>query len=401
MSGQVAIVGGGVVGLAAAIAFASQGREVILLESADLYPREPAALDVRSLALSHATAQILAALDLWQGLSANTAPIKHIHVSSAGFFGVTRLRAADMGVEAMGYVVEYHVLLHQLLDKAGRQSNIRIISPARCLDLRQLDGEVELRYLDNDAEQVMRASLLVVADGAQSSMRDLLGLTATVEEFDQQAVVANLELGAESDAVAFERFTAEGPLALLPLPDRRYALVWTNSPHRAQELTRLSNESFIAALIGSFGHRLGIFTRVGKRACFDLKLTRASALTAGRAVLIGNAANTLHPVAGQGFNLAMRDIAALYDVLQDQELESKRLASALQGYASERKSDQDRTVGLSSSLVRLFSNNLPLLNHARAGALFGLDLCPILKQEFSWQGMGYGLGAYSLMRGQR
>ena len=161
----------------------------------------------------------------------------------------------------------------------------------------------------------------------------------------------------------------------------------------------LSDQELIQQLHELFGYRLGEFIGIGTRARFDLKLTRATQLVSGRCVLIGNAANSLHPVAGQGFNLALRDIAQLYDSLQDVELATTALSDHLQGYQQQRQTDQQQTVGYGHGLVSLFSNNLPLLNHLRAGGLAALDLVPVLKKEFSWLGMGYGSGCSSLMRG--
>ena len=398
-STEVCIVGGGLVGLAAALAFSRQGRSVCLLEARDPALQEPAQMDARSIALSLSTVQIFNALNLWPQMSSQTAAIQHVHVSSAGHFGVTRLHASDLQREALGHVIEYHVLLGYLLDAVSRDSAIEFIVPAQLLDLQQDENKVTLSYQHNKKPCQLETALLVVADGAQSSIRDMLGIAAHVEDYRQTAVVANVKTSQAFNGYAYERFTSDGPLALLPLPDQRYAMVWSNAPQRTEQLMQLSDRLFIEQIYASFGYRLGYFSEVGQRVQFGLKRTRSEQLTCGRCVLIGNAANTLHPVAGQGFNLALRDVGQLYDAVDSFDLASTELNGRLVDYASGRKKDQQRTVQLGDGLVRLFSNDLPLLNHLRAGALAALDVCPLLKQEFSWQGMGFGSGYSSLLRG--
>ncbi len=396
---HVCIVGGGLVGLAAAITLAYQGRRVTLLEASELETQDPHALDARSIALSYSTIQIFRSLGLWTQLQAMAAPIRHIHVSSAGFFGVTRLDASDLGLEAMGYVIEYHLLLNSLLQHARQQSAIEIVTSAHVDKVEQDGGQIQLTYRIDQQTKDSHCPLVVVADGANSPLRDKLGIGSEILDYQQTALIANVQLAQSGNGWAYERFTDAGPLALLPLPGQRYALVWTHSSEQIDDHMTLSDQELIQQLHELFGYRLGEFIGIGTRARFDLKLTRATQLVSGRCVLIGNAANSLHPVAGQGFNLALRDIAQLYDSLQDVELATTALSDHLQGYQQQRQTDQQQTVGYGHGLVSLFSNNLPLLNHLRAGGLAALDLVPVLKKEFSWLGMGYGSGCSSLMRG--
>ncbi|MBC8211156.1 MAG: 2-octaprenyl-6-methoxyphenyl hydroxylase [Gammaproteobacteria bacterium] len=396
---QICIAGGGLVGLVAALAFSRQGHSVCVLEARDPALEQPAQMDARSIALSLSTIQIFNALGVWPQLQQQTAAIRHVHVSSAGHFGVSRLHASDLQREAMGFVVEYHVLLRYLLEAVSRDSAIELITPARLLDLQQTEHKVTLHYQRENKTVRLETSLLVVADGAHSSIREMLGIAAHTDDYHQSAIVANVKTTHAFNGYAYERFTVNGPLALLPLPDQRYALVWTNPPQRSELLMRLSDQPFIDELHRQFGYRLGYFSAVGKRVQFGLTRTRSERLADGRCVLIGNAANTLHPVAGQGFNLALRDVGQLYDAIEALDLASSGLSVGLTEYESARKKDQQRTVQLGDALVSLFSNDLPLINHLRAGALVALDVCPLLKQEFSWQGMGFGAGYSSLMRG--
>lgn len=399
MKTDICIVGGGLVGLAAALTFSAQGRSVKLIEATNLQADKPEALDARSLALSHSTIQIFRSLNLWQSMQSETSAISHIHVSSAGHFGVTRLDAKSLNLDAMGYVVEYHHLMQLLLERVKKDPNVEIISPASFIDLASLPDGISLNYLQDEHSKNLNTTLLVVADGANSSVRDVLGIKTEVVDFNQNAIIANVEISRPACGIAYERFTSNGPMAMLPLPDQRYSLVWANYPERAEALMDMSKHDFIQQLYAHFGYRLGFFKQIGERSQFALKLTRAKQLVSGRCVLIGNAANTLHPVAGQGLNLALRDIAVLFDQISGVNLVTDQVHDRLALYQQMRKTDQDQTVRLGNSLVQLFSNDFPLLNHARAGALMALDLCPIIKREFSWLGMGYGSGVSSLMRG--
>lgn len=399
MTTEICIVGGGLVGLTAALAFSAQGRTVKLIESMDLQADAPGLLDVRSIALSHSSIQILRALKVWPDLQHETAAIRHIHVSSAGHFGVTRLDAKALNLDAMGHVVEYHRLVQVLLEHVKKDPRVELVSPATFKSLRDHGRGVTLEYRQGDDEFSVEADLVVVADGANSGVRNLLDIAASVEDFNQYAIVANIEIENAVNDIAYERFTASGPMAMLPLPDSRYALVWANNPQRSEQLMDMADTDFFNELYAYFGYRLGFFKRMGARNQFPLKLTRAKQLVSGRCVLIGNAANSLHPVAGQGLNLALRDIAVLYDQLSGLDTCSDDINARLQFYQQARKKDQDQTVRLGNSLVKLFSNDLPIINHARSGALMALDVCPILKQEFSWLAMGYGPGTASLMRG--
>lgn len=399
MKTDICIVGGGLVGLAASLTLSAQERTVKLIETTNLLVAKPATLDARSLALSHSSVQILRSLNLWQRLQSVSSPISHIHVSSAGQFGVTRLDAQSLGLEAMGYVVEYHQLMQLLLERAKEDAHVEIISPASFSGLTRHPDCISLNYQRDGVKKSLKTALLVVADGANSSVRGALGIDAKVLDFNQTAIIANVAINRPVSGTAYERFTPHGPMAMLPLTDQRYSLVWASHPSRAQALIDMPADEFLQELYAHFGYRLGMFSQLGERHQFALRLTRAKQLVAGRCVLIGNAANSLHPVAGQGMNLALRDIAALFDRISNVDLAAEQVYDRLADYQQLRKTDHDQTVRLGNALVRIFSNDLPVLNHARAGALMALDLCPLLKQEFSWLGMGYGSGVSSLMRG--
>ena len=395
---DVCIIGGGLVGLSAALTLARQGRSVSLLEARDLSVVEPEAMDARSIALSLSSQRIFEALEIWDDLRPNCAPIRHIHVSSAGHLGATRLHADELGLEAMGQVIEYHLLQQSLLVEAERERSVELLFPARVEALRQQPQGIDIDCLVDDRPHPLQARLLLLADGGQSALGEQLGLRREQQSYRQTAIVANLRVERDGAGWAWERFTADGPMAWLPLSGGRYALVWTLPPDQAAAMLDAPDDAFIDGLHRRFGYRLGRILEVGRRAHFELMLRRTRPLAGPRWALLGNAANALHPVAGQGFNLALRDVAVLHDVLQEQGLE-KEIAGLLSDYARRRETDQQRSVDWGSRLVDLFSNDLPLLDHARAAALGLLERCAPLKREVAWQGMGYGAGLSSLMRG--
>ncbi len=399
MYSDICIIGGGLVGLMAARVMSAQGRRVKLIEARPLTSAQPAQMDVRSIALSLSSIKMLQALGLDQGLRDLMTPISDIHISSAGHFGVTRLHAADLNLPQMGAVVEYPGLMRVLLDAVVVCPDIELISPARFDSLQQQEQGVTVNVNSDQGRVQIEASVVLVADGAGSKLRQTLNIPSTQHDYHQSAIIANVQVQQPKPGWAYERFTADGPLAMLPLSDARYAMVWTRKPSQADKLMQVDEETFLQQLHQLFGFRLGYMTALGKRDRFDLKLMRSSRLVDGRCLLIGNAANSLHPVAGQGFNLALRDIGHLYDQLKGLDLSGGNVVSTLTEYEKNRLQDQQQTIALGHGLVQLFSNSLPLLNHARAAALAALDLCPIARQEFSWMAMGLGPGTNSLMRG--
>jgi 2-octaprenyl-6-methoxyphenol hydroxylase len=399
MDYDIGIIGGGLVGLVAAKILASQGRSVLLVEAREFALDEPDALDIRALALSLSSVNILNSIGLRDGLTSVLTPIRDIHISTRGHFGVTRLHATELGVEAMGQVVEYHALHRALLDAAKADPAIELCVNTVFDSLQQRDDRIELRLIKEDVERTLDVALVLVADGSQSAVREALGVATLNHEYGQSALIANIEVDEPRPGWAYERFTPQGPLALLPLSDAHYAMVWTRSHHDADVLMALDDREFLAGLQSDFGYRLGRMLKVGRRDRFDLVLRRANQLVGGRWALIGNAANTLHPVAGQGFNLALRDIAQLYDHLHQLDLAKADVGVVLDSYQRARKQDQRQTIALGHGLVSLFSNDWPVLRHIRAAGLAMFDLCPAAKQAFSWQAMGYGSGAASLMRG--
>ena len=399
---DVVIVGGGLVGLCAALALQKNGQKICLLEAADMHRPESGGLNARSIALSYSSVQIFKALGVWPSIKKLAAPIRNIHISSRGRWGVSRLRASDYDIDALGYVIESRHLTSSLLEKVEACENVTLLSEASFESINN-DGEVLIDYSRHQQSHQLSAKLALIADGASSSARASLGIEHNSIDYGQAAIICNVEFEKPLPGFAYERFTEQGPLAILPLSGNRYACVWTRGKAQADELMAADEESFIEALQKCFGFRMGFIDKIGARFCFDLKRTEAMQLIENRCVLIGNAANALHPVAGQGFNLALRDVAALYELLagrQVNELDEAAMAELLQQYQTNRRAEQRQVVRLGDGLVSLFSNELPLINHLRAGGLALLDQLPPLKTQVAMSGMGMAFGGNALLRGR-
>ena len=400
---RIAIVGGGLVGLSAALALAGAAREITIVEAGEPRAAEPSGFNARSIALSTSSVQIFRALGIWDVIATGAQPIEHIQISARGRWGVTRLRASDYGLEALGYVIESHALGRCLLDAVDATAAIELIDAARFESLAQNDG-IEIEFRRKRKRVTLEPELAVIADGAESPARAALGIGHRVVDYRQTVVVCNVEVGAPRARDAFERFTPQGPLAMLPLGGNRYACVWTLRPEASDDIVALDDAAFCAALEDGFGFRLGGIERAGERFALPLRRVQADALAAGRCVLLGNAANALHPVAGQSFNLSLRDIACLYERLAERPLETldpagvERLGAE---YAAARAAEQRRVIRYGDGLVTLFSNELPLLDPARAVALGLLDLLPALKAQVAFAGMGLAYGGNRLLRGHR
>lgn len=402
---SIAIVGGGLIGLCAALALQhtsqQSGRNVSVIESSSLLPgeKDPTGLNTRSIALSYASVQIFKALDIWNEVKHLAAPIRTIHISSKGHWGVSRLKASDYELDALGYVIESQLLGNCLLEKINQSKTISLFSRSTFESI-EVDENVQLSYKGPEGVNSLQADLVLIADGAQSKARESLGIEHETIDYAQSAIITNVCFDKPIAAAAYERFTESGPLAMLPLGHNRYACVWTCKPNAALELMELGDAEFIQSLQQCFGFRLGFIEQVGKRFSFPLQRTEAKSLTGNRSVVIGNAANALHPVAGQGFNLGLRDIASLQGLLAGQSIaDSQSLSQLLTAYEQLRQSEQTQVIRLGDGLVSLFSNDLPVLNHLRSGALGLLDIMPALKSEVALSGMGLATGGNPMMRG--
>lgn len=372
---DLVIVGAGPVGIALALALGDAGLEVVLLEAR----AQLAVSDPRALALSHGSRLILERLGAWPGLPATA--ITSIHVSQRGGPGRTELRAADAGVPALGYVAAYGDL-HAALAARLPDCAVRVLTGARVTSVRATAGYGAVGVQREDGGFLLTAGLVVLSEGGGSLPAEL----RRAKDYGQSAVVAEVETERPHGGRAYERFTPAGPIALLPLGEadgHRYALVWTTPHDRVEARLALSAADFLAHLQTAFGDRQGRFTRVGARAAFPLRLQLAAPSISPRVLRIGNAAHVLHPVAGQGFNLGVRDAWKLAEAILDTPRERLGEAGLMHAYTTSRGFDVAGGSLMTDLLVEVFANDHPLLRHARGGALALLDLAPPLKALFA------------------
>lgn len=401
---DLVIIGGGMVGASLACALLPTARalnlRMALVEAQSLpaagEPIFTPSYDNRSTALAQGVRTLYERMGLWQALQAHLTPIKTIHVSERGRFGTTRLQAEDEAVPALGYVVENHwlgqVLNSQMQRSAGER--LQLIAPAEVTGLEHRADGNRLQLRIDGQEHTLDASLVVMADGGRSSLREQLGIGYSVQSYDQHALVANVSLDRPHRNIAYERFTQDGPLALLPGEPidgcSRCGLVWTLNDAELNSVLALDDAAFLARLQERFGYRAGRFVAVGERYHYPLKLALAEEQVRAGLVVLGNAAHALHPIAGQGYNLALRGAVALADLIIERKRAGLALGdlTALQVFVEQRRQDQFRTIQFSDRTMRLFTSHNPLLRTLRGSGLQLLDSCPPAKTLFARAAMG-------------
>jgi len=401
---DIVIAGGGMIGASLALALSPLELRVAVVEAVARGESRQPSFDDRSTALSRSTQRMFEAMGLWDEVVSAATPIRRIHVSDRGRFGFSHIDAAEQGVEALGYVVINRVLGDVLQSALANAATVDLMCPARVVDIETDHDSASAKIETADgSNQDLGCRLLVAADGANSAVRPMMGICAKKTDYGQHAVIGNLLPEKSLDNCAYERFTEQGPLALLPVADDRAAFVWTVSSHDAGRVLGLDDEAFLVELQEAFGYRLGRLSRVGKRAGYPLSLSKALRLTAERSVLVGNSAHGLHPVAAQGFNLGMRDVAALCDCIAD----ARRIEPSvdpgdpdlLDRYAEWRRDDQGKLVRLTDGIVRLFGSSSPPLRAVRNIGMLGFDVIPGVRSLFAKHMMGLAGRLPRLSRG--
>ncbi len=402
MKVDIAIVGGGMVGASLALALRGLGVDVVLVEGVAPGSGAQPSFDDRTTALGNASRRIFETLGIWGDIAPQAAGIRTIHVSDAGRFGFARLRAEEQGVDAFGYVVANRVIGTALWGRLSALSSEGIVVrvPATAEDI-EVSGEGAAFTLvgDTSGRERVEARLLVAADGAHSAVRAAAAIEADVEDYDQVAIVANVAADRPHDGTAYERFTSTGPLAVLPLYDGSYGVIWSCRPADAAGVLSFDDGSYLRELQARFGWRAGRFVRVGRRVSYPLKLTRAVETTASRTVLIGNAAQALHPVAGQGFNLGLRDAAMLAEVIANADGGDVGAPELLRRFAEWRAADRGGVVRFTDGLVRLFGSSRPGAGMLRNLGLLMFDLAPPAKSALARVSAGFGGPTPRLARG--
>ncbi|HET8730871.1 MAG TPA: 2-octaprenyl-6-methoxyphenyl hydroxylase [Moraxellaceae bacterium] len=396
---DVLIIGGGMVGITLALLLAREsGLRITLVEAIRfpvLVPGEPLpyrpSFDARNTALSRRTVATYRELGLWDDLQSHANPILQIHISERGHFGMARLNAAEENVESFGQVIENAWLGLVLLRALRGCPNVTLVDGATVSDIGITAEKATVTALRAGETLTFTAPVVVAADGAQSPCRTLLGVAAETTPYEQVALVTTVATHLPHDNVAFERFTESGPIAVLPLPGgNRRAVVWTLPAGLEKPLVDCSDEEFLRQLQAAFGKRAGRFVKTAPRFAYPLALTVAKTQSLPRAVILGNAAHTLHPVAGQGFNLCLRDCLALTDRLLAAHRRGSDLGdfALLQDYEAARHPDQLNVIRFSDGIVRGFSNSVPGLTFARNAGLVLFDLLPFAKQPVARYAMG-------------
>ena len=399
---DLVIAGGGMAGSLLAWCLSQarpQWRIAIIERQPKTQGSAPASFDSRSIALAAGSVGLLQRWQLWQDLAANACPLEQIWVSDRGHFGKTRLTAAEYQQTALGQGLEVEHLGNLLSDRLAKQGGVTFFQPDY---ISAVTPTIDSQQIQLNSGTELSAKLLVIAEGGLSQTRQLAGFSVSSDDYQQTAIIANLALAQSHQHTAFERFTGHGPIALLPLSGQRYSLVWTVARDAAAELLALDDAGFTAAIQQAFGYRAGIFTGAGARATYPLSLRRPDTIVRHRTALLGNSLHNLHPIAGQGFNLAIRDIQALLLALADSSAANADPGATdpgatdpgtyrvLREYQQLREQDIKRVVWFTDAMVRGFSNNSRLVALARNTGLAAMMLCDPLKRPLAMQAMGQG-----------
>lgn len=416
---DVVIVGGGLAGLSMAASLCQLPLSIAIVEATDQPLDQSPSFDDRALALSYGSLKILRTLGILEnGHSENfeqkkhsfkQTPIETIHVSDRGHSGFLRMRHHDVDLDCLGAVVAAKDLGAEMIKVVSQKeqfaAEITTFKPVRVESIQHLKNHARLKFVDaiNDAnKKTVTAEMVILADGGRSALNKNLGISTQKKEYYQVGILANLRASKTHQNTAYERFTQHGPIALLPLRENDYKLVWTVRPEDKERILALSDDRFLQAIQQEFGDRAGEFERVGKRVSYPMMESKAAQMTLGRVALIGNSAHTLHPIAGQGFNLGLRDVACLAELIADALKTGRDIADAdlMAQYAAERQSDISRTAKFTDGLVRLFSNGILPLALLRNFGLFAIDRSPVLKKEIMHKMMGLAGKNGKLMQGK-
>ena len=385
---DVLIVGGGLVGASLAIALDAQGLDVGMVEAAPAGALPPV-FDQRNLSFAEATLNALQALGVLPLMRAPTGPIRRIHVSRRGDFGRMLLDAQAYGRGEFGRVVVARDFGEALEARLLQLQHLTRYRPARFVGLGE--GDDGLRYVriaDANGERTLRARLLVAADGARSALREVLGITTREHDYGQTLFVARLRTQRAPDGTAYERLTDHGPTALLPRGDGHYGLVHGVPREDAEAVAALDDAVFLARVQDAFGWRAGRFLSVGERSSYPMLGCVADALVAPRAVLVGNAAQSIHPLGAQGFNLGLRDALTLAECIAGHAGDPGD-DDVLRRHAARREEDRNRTIAFSDGLAKLTANNAPLLRPLRSAGLVAGDAFGWLQGWLVGGAMGY------------
>lgn len=380
------IVGGGPVGLILAIALAKQGKAVTVIEKNSFEQGETGSFDGRVLALTYGSMQFLEKLGLGEALQPYITPIEHVHVSQKGYLGLTYLHADEMQVPALGYSITAADLGKVLWHQVKLDANIETFSGSGLVEFGiEKDGQ-KVSFQQGDAVEVRTTQLLVGADGTQSAVRQQLGLAMTEKSYQAFGVISKVTTAEPANGWAFERFTETGPVALLPMQGKAHKAVWVVPEQQIDSIRNMADDVFLEAFSAQIGERFGGFEQVSERVVYPLIETYVPNFIGPRAVLMGNAAHTQHPVAAQGLNLGIADIIEFADMaISTQDIGE---AGFLSAYAQSRHRHHQSVMGLTDSLIQLFQTPSPVVGHFRGLGLMAMHSLPALRKRFASFTMG-------------
>ena len=387
---NVIIVGGGMAGatLALAISSLSQGKLSVSLIEAALPEGKHPGFDARAIALAYGTCQYLSSIDIWPAFADCVTPINHVHVSDRGHAGFVNIDARDYHIPELGNVIELHNAGERLFSLLRKAPGVSLYCPAKVENVHREQDSVTVT-LDNG--ETIKGDLLVAADGSHSEIGKTCNMQWQQDDYGQVAIIANVKTAIDPKGRAFERFTEFGPLALLPMSQGRSSLVWCHQQEHVDEINQWDDETFIQKLQQAFGWRLGQVSLTGKRNCYPLVLRKALNPVSHRVVLVGNAAQTLHPIAGQGFNLGIRDVMQLAEIVVNAHANKQDIGSysLLSQYQQARAIDRDKTVTMTDGLVRLFANRCLPLVVSRNFGLMAMEILPPVRDILARQTLGW------------
>ncbi len=399
------IVGGGLAGASLALALAGSKFSVAMLEAVAPQASDQPSYDDRTLALAWTSCRIMQGLGIWDDLQASATAIEEIYVSELGKPAQVQLAAADLGFENFGAVIEARAIGNSLLKRLQAVDNVIRFCPAKLTAIKPDKDQVVIQCETETGNLELSASLVVAADGARSSVREMLSIPTRIYDYQQTAVIANVSPEKDHQQRAFEQFTATGPLAILPHVGGRCGMVWTVPKGEESALLELPDQQLLDLLNQRVGHKtrelLGRFSKVGRRTAYPLYLVQPQSNISQRVVLIGNAAHAIHPNSAQGFNLALRDAVALAEVLVEAETADIGSAGLLQAFDQWRKPDQQQTISYSDGLARLFANPGWLAGLLCSGGMALHQLFPPLKRRLALSAMGFRGRLPKLARGQK
>ena len=371
-----------------AVSLADTPLSVLILEQHQVAPVHANNLDLRTTGLTRSSERFFTATGMWPALARYATPIERLEISELRAFGCARIDGSAHGISPIGYMLPNHALTSVLSEKVAQSKNINVQSPATLQALSSFDHRMQLQVRQNGKEHTYFAALVVGADGANSKVRDLLQFGVQRKDYGQTAIITNVLPQLPHHNTAYERFTEVGPLAVLPIQDNHCALIWTHASESSLEYADLTDSEFLRRLQSEFGFRLGKFLQVGKRSAYPLSLTISETLCTANAVLLGNAAQSVHPVAAQGLNLGLRDVRTLVELLKKYDFNPADYAQMLSDYENMRTADRHHIIRLTDGLTKVFAAQALPLRTLRSWGIRAVGILPPMQRALLRRNLG-------------